>query len=273
MRTFLLIAALLTAAGTAQARYSHAIDELDLEIVSDHGRQFDVYPLRNSSDDTMRAYLEAVPQENYSIRVRNRGPHRIGLVIAVDGRNIISGRKSHLNPNERMYILGPWESATYSGWRASNNRVNRFYFTAVEDSYSAAFGDYSAMGVIAVAAYRERERYRAPQRWNKRDDGYERGEKSARAPRAAEKNQSDSDEAGTGYGDDEYSPSRQVEFDPGRHAFARYFLKYEWRETLCEMNVTSCYKRKGNRFWRDEWRDRGFAPPPPRRRWFSRWQW
>lgn len=269
MRAILLTAALLAAAATAQGRNSHAIDELDLDIVSDRGRQFDVYPLRNSSDDTMRAYLEAVPGANYSIRVRNRGPHRIGLVIAVDGRNIISGRKSHLRPNERMYILGPWESATYSGWRASTNKVNRFYFTEAEDSYSAAFGDYSAMGVISVAAFREQERYREPQRWNKRSDDYERSEKSSRA--APQQKGRLSDEAGTGYGEDEYSPSVRVEFEPERHAVARYFLKYEWRESLCEMGVTSC--RSSNRLWRDDWRNRGFAPPPPRRHWFSRRHW
>lgn len=273
MRTILLSAALLAIATTAQARYSHAVDELDVDIVSDRGRQFDIFPLRNSTDDTLRAYLEAVPQENYSIRVRNRGPHRIGLVIAVDGRNIISGRKSRLEPNERMYILGPWESATYSGWRTSSNRVNRFYFTDVEDSYSAAFGDYSAMGVIAVAAFREQERYEHDQRWNKRDDGYDRDGKAGRSAPRAEKGRGLSDEAGTGYGEDEYSPSRRVEFDPERRAFARQFLKYEWRETLCEMNITSCYKRRQsrNRFWDEDSRD--YAPPPPRRRWFSRWRW
>lgn len=274
MRKILLTAALLAATGVAQARYSHAVDEVDIAIVSDRGRQFEAYPLRSSADDTMRAYLEAVPQQNYSIRVRNRGGERIGLVIAVDGRNIISGSKSNLRAGERMYILGPYESATYSGWRTGSNRVNRFYFTDVEESYSAAFGDYSAMGVIAVAAFRERDNYRVPQRWNKRGDGreYDRSPKSGRAaPAPGEKGSAMSDEAGTGYGDDHYSPSVRVEFDAERRAFARYFLKYEWRETLCKMDVTDCDRR--NRFWNDRWRDDGFAPPPPRRRWFSRWHW
>jgi len=39
------------------------------------------------------------------IEVKNRLNRRVGLVIAVDGRNIISGTKSWLRNNERMYIL------------------------------------------------------------------------------------------------------------------------------------------------------------------------
>ncbi|MBT8131719.1 MAG: hypothetical protein KJO35_05565 [Gammaproteobacteria bacterium] len=275
MRKLIYTAALLALGATANAYNSHAIDELDIDIVSDRGRHFETYPLRNSSDDTFRAYLEAVPQEHYSIRVRNRGGDRIGLVIAVDGRNIISGKKSKLRSSERMYILGPYETATYSGWRTSSNRINRFYFTDVEDSYSAAFGDYSAMGVIAVSAFREKNHYRPPQRYNKGNerldsDRYKSGKS---APQAAEKSGRAFDDAGTGYGRDEWSPSVRVEFKAEKTALARYFLKYEWRETLCEKGVASCYR--SNRFWNDHISDRGFAPPPPRKRstWFSRWRW
>ena len=60
-----------------------------------------------------------------------------------------------LRADERMYVLPPHESATYEGWRTERDTVNRFYFTEPGDSYAAAFGDRSAMGVIAVAAFRE----------------------------------------------------------------------------------------------------------------------
>jgi len=39
--------------------------------------------------------------------------------------------------------------------RSAQDKINRFYFTDVPDSYAAAFGDESAMGVIAVAAIRK----------------------------------------------------------------------------------------------------------------------
>ena len=68
--------------------------------------------------------------------------------------------------------------------------------------------------------------------------------------------------AGTGYGREEYSPSRQVHFDPERKAVETVLIKYEWRATLCRMNVISCgttYGRTHNRLWDGT----GFAPPPP----------
>jgi hypothetical protein len=79
----------------------------------------------------------------------------VGLVIAVDGRNIISGKQSWLRNDERMYILGPYGRGEFKGWRTSLDSINRFYFTEVADSYAAAFRDESAMGVIAVAVYPE----------------------------------------------------------------------------------------------------------------------
>jgi hypothetical protein len=69
---------------------------------------------------------------------------------------------------------------------------------------------------------------------------------------------------GTGYGESEWSPSRRVEFEPARRPFARFFLKYAWRDTLCREGVIDCGRdrpRPYNRSW-DENDD--YAPPPPR---------
>jgi hypothetical protein len=71
-----------------------------------------------------------------------------------------------------------------------------------------------------------------------------------------------SQSAGTGYGREEYSPSRQVSFDPEAKAAESILIKYEWRATLRRMNVihlgTTC-GRPHNRLWDDY----GYAPPPP----------
>ena len=91
----------------------------------------------------------------YAVRVRNRSGDRLGLVIAVDGRNIINGRKSDLARTEPMYVLDGWDTQNYAGWRANLEAINEFYFTDWTDSYAEAFGDRSARGVIAVAVYRE----------------------------------------------------------------------------------------------------------------------
>jgi hypothetical protein len=241
-----VLGALLPATGWAWSRGG----DVDIEILDDRGRELRQFPLVDSGGrHTERAYLEAKRDENYTIRVRNRSGERIGLVIAVDGRNIISGDKSYLDSDERKYVLGPRESAEYEGWRTGKNRVNRFYFTKAGDSYADAFGDHSAMGVIAVAVFREKARH---SQWT--DEGRDNDRADRRYGSAK------GSQPGTGFGESEWSPSRQVRFEAEARPAARYFLKYEWRSTLCRKGLIECHRDEPrNRFWPDD----GYAPPPP----------
>ena len=101
--------------------------------------------------------MEAVKGEKYSIEITNRSNRQIGVVIAVDVRNIISGSKSDLKNNERMYIISPHATNSFEGWRTGMDKTNRFYFTEQSDSYAErVFSDGSAMGTIAVAVFREK---------------------------------------------------------------------------------------------------------------------
>jgi len=71
-----------------------------------------------------------------------------------------------------------------------------------------------------------------------------------------------SQSAGTGYGREEFSPSRQVSFEPEARAVESILVKYEWRATLCSKRIIPCgttYGHTRNRLW-DNY---GFAPPPP----------
>lgn len=221
-----------------------------VDLVNDAGKAFRKYPI-HSSANLQRAYIQATNRQQYNLRIRNLSNRRIGVVVTVDGRNILSGKKSWLRSNEKMYILNPYETSVYKGWRTAHNRVNRFFFTNAGNSYSAAWGDKSAMGVIAVAAFYEKPhrayRHSAPMF----------GSKSRRAAPAA----------GTGFGRAERSESRTVEFTPLTNSFFKHFYKYEWRNSLCKRGIIVCRatpkKKPQNRFWQDS--NRGYAPPPPRR--------
>ncbi len=269
MRVLGFALALIAIAATQRAHASHWQGEVDVEIVSEGGERFPTYPLAHRSDPSiLRAYLEAHDQARYRIQVHNRGGGRVGLVIAVDGRNIISGERSELSRTESMYILDPWQSATYEGWRTSKDQVNEFYFTDWKDSYAEAFGDRSARGVIAVAVYRERiqaqsfENRRSPK-------GPRVAQPSAPAPATVggadeglARSEPGSDfEPGTGFGEEIYSPVQRVAFDSERAPALKYFIKYEWRASLCRKRVIECDPRERNRFW-DEDERLGFAPYP-----------
>jgi hypothetical protein len=239
-------------------------DAIEVSIVSDNGRFLPFYPAK-SHPTLKKVYAEAVKGDHYRIMIRNKLNRRVGVVVAVDGRNIISGQKSWLKNNERMYILDPYATNEYSGWRSSQDKINRFYFTDVPDSYAAAFGDQSAMGVIAVAAYPEIQRY-APQIGHSYPMR-ERNEPGAAKDKAVAPSVQSraSEQAGTGYGREEYSPSYRVSFDPEDRAAESILIKYEWRKTLCKMKIITCCKWNGfshNRIWDND----GYAPPPPCRR-------
>ncbi len=222
------------------------IGDVDIEIVSDERGVLRQYPVE-TRPHLKRAYIAVRPEERYRLRVVNHSGERIGLVIAVDGRNILNGRRSDLEPREAMYVLGPYERAEYEGWRTSRNRVARFYFTDAADSYAEAWGDRSALGVIAVAVYRERH----PEPPAYRPE--ERGALGARSLRAR---------PGTGFGEGHHSPSRRVQFEPRHRPDLRVFIKYEWRGTLCRKGIIACHRHQHreppNRFWPDD----GFAPYP-----------
>ena len=237
-------------------------DAVEVSIITDNGRELPFYTVKNRYH-LKKVYAEAVKSDFYRIVVRNKLNCRIGVVIAVDGRNIISGQKSWLKNTERMYILDAYSTNEYSGWRTGQDKVNRFYFTDVPDSYAAAFGDESAMGVIAVAAYKEVQPCPPPMVFSHKTTDKTKAEARdmAAAPSAQEKGQA-LESAGTGYGHEEYSPSYRVEFEPEKKKFESILIKYEWRTTLCKMKIINCgrnYEHSYNRIWESD----GYAPPPP----------
>jgi hypothetical protein len=259
-RLALVAGALFYAAGA----YAHPDSPVSIEIVGLDGAVFREIQV-DSRDDALRSYVQAEKGARYQVRVRNSSGQRLGLVIAVDGRNIINGERSELTAHEPMYVLDAWDVQSYSGWRASLEAINEFYFSDWKDSYAEAFGDRSARGVIAVAVFREvpppapvyqpyEERSRSADSAAGAPAAERSAGKAASAPRRDES-------PGTGYGERRIDRAVRVEFVAQSNPDSRHFIKYEWRETLCSKHLLDCSEQ--NRFWDES--VVGFAPPPPRR--------
>ena len=249
----------------AAPTYPHSGDrwrgEVSIEVLSQNGSTFLAIPHQDfwkGGTRILKKYLEARKGENYGIVIRNRTPDRVGVVIAVDGRNIISGKKSNLRNNEDMYLVNGYEYARYDGWRTDKDTVHKFYFTDIADSYAMrTFGDSTSMGVIAVAVYRERERPK-PQVENKRQESAPAApsaESSARSKLGGTRDEA----AGTGFGDPQYSPVIRVAFEPDPNPIQKILVKYEWREVLCRKGILNCLQEPGNRLWDED----EYAPYPP----------
>lgn len=248
---------ILPAAGYSSKPVPGAVD---VRVYSDSGGEL---PRYRAYPRACRAgsyyYMEAVRGEPYSIEITNRSDRRIAVVVAVDGRNIISGARSYLKNTERMYIIEPYSSGTFNGWRTGMDRTNRFYFTGKSDSYAErVFADATAMGTIAVAAYREKRPAVTPIRPPCRDDFRSGARGESRKSHSDKQESASADrEAGTGFGETTYSPAREVAFEPENGMAARIVLKYEWRQELCRKGIVSC--GPANRFWPVS---DGFAPVP-----------
>ena len=235
--------------------------EVSIEIVSESGSSFLSIPHKDftkGETHIIKKYLEARREENYDIVIHNRTPERIGAVIAVDGRNIISGKKSDLKNSEDMYIVNGYGQGRYGGWRTASDKVHKFYFTDMSDAYAMrTFSDSTAMGVIAVAIYREKER---PKRLyeQKRPDNAPTApsaESSAKGKTGALRDE----RAGTGFGDEQYSPVIRVVFEPDLTPAQKTLIKYEWREVLCRKGILNCRLEPKNRLWDED----EYAPYPP----------
>jgi hypothetical protein len=231
-----------------------------------------------------RWYFEAFRGRGYAIRVRNTTGERIGVLIAVDGLNVVNGERSRLSGGEPMYVLDPWETATIHGWRSSLSDVRKFVFVDEERSYASrtdqANGD---MGWLRVLAFRENRPWpEARFKLNERDarGSVDRGRAGAQAPSAPqgadkagrveiEKSaprdmarmapETQESTPGTGWGEQRYDPVQRVWFQPEGSARDHLVFRYEYESGLRALGI---HPRQRDRVWERERGELGFAQPP-----------
>jgi hypothetical protein len=128
---------------------AHGWSLADLEVVDrEAGVVLPVYQHAGNS------YVPGRPGARYALRLRNRSPARLLVVLSVDGVNVISGATAAWN--QVGYVLGPWQQTDITGWRKSDREVAAFEFSALEQSYAARTGRPDNVGVIGMAVFRER---------------------------------------------------------------------------------------------------------------------
>ncbi len=106
-------------------------------------------------------YLAGAQGERYELHLRNRSSSRIEVVVSVDGRDVLTGEEADYTVH-RGYIVPARGTVTIPGFRRSLDHVAAFRFSAPERAYSTRLGTPQHVGVIGVAAFRERSVRRKP---------------------------------------------------------------------------------------------------------------
>jgi len=249
-------------------------------------------PLYLASGHFDRRYFQAFQGRNYSLALRNNTGRRVGVLIAVDGLNVINGERSALARNEAMYVLDPWERAVIRGWRTSLDEVRRFVFVDEERSYAERTGQANGdMGWIRVLAFREQRPFWEGVRKFRGDENEpyggsdelrrpetpERGELQKSAPRAqAEEapgapqesklygnrdNEAPESSPGTGWGQRQQDHVNRTSFVAEGYAVDRITLRYEYESALRSLGIFPVRFGR-DRLWERERGQLGFARPP-----------
>ena len=248
-------------------------------------------PLYFRPGDWDKRYVQAFRGRHYTLALRNLTGERIGVAIAVDGLNVVSGERTALASNEAMYVLDPWQRTEIRGWRTSLQSVRQFVFVDEERSYASRTDQENGdMGWIRVNAFREWR----PMVWGppiKRlygDNGVpvpppsvdERARRDLAEPRSQSQNGARQNEApegaeklytpapapnanafpGTGWGDKRNDPVQRVDFRAEREATDRLTFRYEYASGLRALGID--FRTRGNRLWEREGGELGFAKPP-----------
>jgi|CXWL01.1.fsa_nt_gi hypothetical protein len=226
-------------------------------------------PLYRTARSDERRYFEAQRGEEYALCIRNQTNRRVGVLISVDGLNVVSGERSPLVSSEPMYVLDPWETAVIRGWRSSLEHVRQFVFVDEERSYASRTGQENGdLGWIRVLAFEEQpsvSQFDSP--WRRQDAA------EADAPRAGmakpvpqgapqsleSRRDADSNSfPGTGWGDRRHDPVRTTWFDPQPRTCDHLVLRYEYARGLAELGIFRERARERDRG------ELGFAQSPRR---------
>jgi len=204
---------------------------------------------------TGKVYVEAVKNQEYSIRLTNPLNTRVAVALAVDGLNSIDARTSDAS-SAKKWVLGPYETITINGWQVNQQHARKFFFTTEAKSYGQWLGKTQNLGIISAVFYRERPRWNEHHEINRsapREDSSERrssdrdarqeapqssaGAASEPAPSTAPSQKKSDDYAATGIGRRSQHEVHWVNMELESTPAATLNLRYEFRPVLVSMGI------------------------------------
>jgi hypothetical protein len=190
-----------------------------------------------------RTFVAGERGERYAVRLTNNTMERVEVVVSVDGRDVVSGKRADFR-TQRGYVIGPRQTIEIEGFRQSTERVATFRFSSVARSYAARRGSKSALGRIGVAVFKEKPRM------------MHRHKKMAPAAKTAPSSSRSGQELGTEYGESRMSTVRHTTFDRVNTQTPdfRTALSYDSAQALAARGIAVMMD--------DPIVADGFAPPP-----------
>lgn len=208
---------------------------LAFSVPAQAGRLLDLQIVNRASGEVLTpyrhaglAYIAGNPGEHYALRLSNRSGGRVLAVLSVDGVNVVTGETAATD--QSGYVLEPYSSVEIAGWRKNLREIAQFYFTALPDSYAARTDRPDDVGVIGVAAFREKARPRPQVLFpNAASAAPAASAETAGAPRSESESMAKNraERLGTGHGAREYAPTQYTAFErasrsPGEILSLRY---------------------------------------------------
>ncbi len=92
---------------------------------------------------------------NYTLLITNLCGSRIKVSAAVDGLDVIDGRKASFT--KPGYIINAYANANIKGWRISDDEVASFKFGPISESYAMKMDRPSEIGKMSFGFFRERQ--------------------------------------------------------------------------------------------------------------------
>jgi hypothetical protein len=255
-RSAVVLATLLVASLLPAHAQRHASGPVEMALVDrDAGHELPQYRHRGQT------WVPGTPGHRYAVRLTNRSPGRVLVVLSVDGVNAVSGQTA--DPHQGGYVLEPWQTTEVAGWRKSMRDVARFHFSDSAHSYAARTGRPANVGVVGIAVFEEARRPTPPrvhQRIGAAQDAAAPTAEAAAPAMAGARAQS----IGTGHGEREYAPVAHTGFHrASTHPVQLVQLRYADERSLVARGILPPDAYSRHRGEPDAFPG-SFVPDPPR---------